>query len=369
MILNIYSWNVLNPQPHISQMSWTSFFIETINPPKEVKGRLSIPVPPKGKAFSTKKSFEIATIDYERYKLYRIFILIKIIKYWIRVAQNDLKPTIICLQEVNLDLLDKLKVLVSANEQKGKTSLNLFEGQKGKTSLNLFEGQKGKTSLNLFEGNKQICWSNDTDSNYRVTIVINCEIINSKEIIFPNLSKGKSVLLSNIKIKNKIYQCFNVHFHWSWTLIQLDYVATIIKNIIDESLPCPFIIVGDFNKPIDLLESFMDQFDCIQFNKQTNGKECFASLNLCKGYTSMLTHIKDSLNPKKGIIDHILLSSDFITDKKTKLKIISNVFKYKIFYNFNKIILIKNLTSQKWIDKRKNKDISDHKPVNLEISI
>ena len=307
MILNIYTWNLLNPQPHISQMSWKAF--SPIN----------------------NQSFEIATIDYKRYKLYRIFILKKIIKYWISQSQNNnLNPTIICLQEVNLDLLEKLKLLVS---------------------------------------NKQISWSNDTDSNHRVTIVINCEIINNKEINFDKSNNsdmqssliGKSILLSNIKIKNKIYQCFNVHLHWSLDLTSLDYVATIIKNNIDESMP--FIIVGDFNKPIDLLESFMDQFDCIQFNKQING------------YTSMLTHIKDSLksdkisNPKKGIIDHILLSPDFITDENTKLKIISNVFKYKIFYNFNKIILIKNLTSEKWIDKRKNKDISDHKPVKLEISL
>jgi len=294
MILNIYTWNLLNPQPHISQMSW--------------------------KAYSPTRSFEIATFDYKRYKLYRIFILKKIIKYWISQSQNNnSNPTIICLQEVNLDLLQKLKLLVT---------------------------------------NKQISWSNDTDSNHRVTIVINCEIINNKEINFDKSNKssliGRSILLSNIKIKNKIYQCFNVHFHWSWTLVELDYVGTIIKNNIDESLP--FIIVGDFNKPIDLLESFMDQFDCIQFNKQIQDKS----------YTSMLTHIKDL---SKGIIDHILLSPDFITDENTKLKIISNVLKYKIFYNFKKIILIKNLTSQKWINKRKNKDISDHKPVNLEISI
>jgi hypothetical protein len=122
----------------------------------------------------------------------------------------------------------------------------------------------------------------------------------------------------------------------------------------------PFIIVGDFNKPIDLLESFMDQFDCIQFNKQIDGES---------SYTSMLTHIKDSSKPKKGIIDHILLSPDFITNENTKLKIISHIFKYKIFYNFKKIILLKNLSSQKWINKRKYKDISDHKPVKLEISI
>jgi len=322
MILNIYTWNILNPQPHISQMSWKSFFIETINPPKEVKGSSSIPVPPKEKAYSTspKQSFEIATIDYERYKLHRIFILIKIIQYWIQVALNDKSPTIICLQEVNLDLLEKLKLLVA---------------------------------------NKQIYWSNNTDSNHRVTIVINCEIINSKEIKFDETSiKCKSILLSNIKIKNKIYQCFNVHFHWSWTLVELDYVGTIIKNNIDESIP--FIIAGDFNKPIDLLESFMDQFDCIQFNKQINSES---------SYTSILTHIKNSFKPKKGIIDHILLSSDFITDENTKLKIISHIFKYKIFYNFKKIILLKNLSSQKWIDKRKYKDISDHKPVKLEISI
>ena len=163
MILNIYTWNLLNPQPHVSQMSW--------------------------KEYSSTRSFEIATFDYKRYKLHRIFILKKIIKYWISQSQNNnLNPTIICLQEVNLDLLEKLKLIVT---------------------------------------NKQISWSSDTDSNHRVTIVINCEIINNKEINFDKSNNsnmessliGRSILLSNIKIKNKIYQCFNVHLHWSWSLV------------------------------------------------------------------------------------------------------------------------------------------------------
>jgi endonuclease/exonuclease/phosphatase family metal-dependent hydrolase len=260
----------------------------------------------------TKNSFEIAKIDYQRYKIYRINIIIKIIKYWLYKTKFS---TIICLQEVNQDLLDQLKVLYSSTN---------------------------------------ISWTSDSvKSDYRVTIVMNCEIINSKNIFFDN---KKNTLLTTIKlINNKIYQCLNVHFHWTWKLSDLDDAAIIIKNNLDESLP--FIIAGDFNKPIELLESFMDHFDCIQYNK------------INKGYTSYLTHLDDNITPTLGIIDHILLSSDFTPNENTKIKILSKVLKYKIFYNFQKILKINNLTPEIWISKRNKSDISDHKPVKLKIDI
>jgi len=285
MILYIYTWNLLNPLPYISQMSWKKF---------------------------TKNSFDIAKIDYERYKIYRINIILKIIKHWLYKTKF---PTIVCLQEVNQDLLDQLTLLYSFNN---------------------------------------ISWSSDDiKSDYRVTIVMNCEIINSKNILFTD---KKNSLLTNIKLTdNKIYQCVNVHFHWTWKLSDLNHAADIIKNILDDSLP--FIIVGDFNKPIELLESFMDHFDCIQFNK------------INKGYTSYLTHLNDNITPTRGIIDHILLSSDFIPNENTKIKILSKVLKYKIFYNFKKILKIKDLTSEKWINNRNKADISDHKPMKLKINI
>jgi endonuclease/exonuclease/phosphatase family metal-dependent hydrolase len=260
----------------------------------------------------TKNSFEIAKIDYERYKIYRINIIIKIIKHWLYKTKF---PTIVCLQEVNQDLLDKLTSLYSRNN---------------------------------------ISWSSDSIiSDYRVTIVMNCKIINSKNIVFNN---KKNTLLTTIKLTNNFQlQCANVHFHWSWKLSDLDNAGIIIKNNLDDSLP--FIIAGDFNKPIELLESFMDHFDCIQFNK------------INKGYTSYLTHLDDNIIPTLGIIDHILLSSDFIPNENTKIKILSKVIKYKIFYNFKKILKIKNLTSEKWINNRNKSDISDHKPIKLKINI
>jgi len=182
---------------------------------------------------------------------------------------------------------------------------------------------------------------------------MNCEIINSKNISFNN---KKNTLLTTIKLTdNIIYQCINVHFHWTWKLSDLNDAADIIKSNLDESLP--FIIAGDFNKPIELLESFMDHFDCIQFNK------------INKGYTGYLTHLDDNITPTLGIIDHILLSSDFIPNENTKIKILSKVLKYKIFYNFKKILKIKDLTLEKWINNRNKRDISDHKPMKLKINI
>ena len=281
MFLYIYTWNILNPLPYISKMSWKKL---------------------------TTNSANIAEIDYKRYFIYRSNIILKIIQYWLFRKKY---PTIICLQEIPKDLLDQLLVLYSSNN---------------------------------------ISYSSDIKKNdYRVTIVNNCEIIKTKNILINNY---KNILLTTIKVDNtKIYECANVHFHWSWKLDDLDNAAILLKDNLDESLP--FIIVGDFNKPIELLESFMNQFDCVQFNKINNK------------YTSHLTHL-DETN-KLGIIDHILLSSEFNTDKNTKLKILSKILKYKIFYNFQKILKFKKLTPEIWIKERKNKDISDHKPVRLKI--
>jgi hypothetical protein len=52
-------------------MSWKSFFIETINPPKGQRSKGSLNLF-EGKAFAPNQSFEIATIDYERYKMNEI---------------------------------------------------------------------------------------------------------------------------------------------------------------------------------------------------------------------------------------------------------------------------------------------------------
>ncbi len=81
-------------------------------------------------------------------------------------------------------------------------------------------------------------------------------------------------------------------------------------------------------------------------------------------FTSIQTHIPNNLS--YGIIDHILLSSDFAYTDKTKHKILSKAAGYKIFYSFDQILGIKQLDAKTWIEYRPNSDISDHKPVFIK---
>ena len=105
------------------------------------------------------------------------------------------------------------------------------------------------------------------------------------------------------------------------------------------------------NKTFRDISVFLDEFDCIRHNKNM------------RSYTGIYPK-----NNKKEIIDHIFISSTL--NANGKLKIIKKVDDYTIMYNIYKIKKIYEhnlLTLEYWLNKRFNKDISDHRPVKLEL--
>lgn len=79
MRLNIYSWNVLNPNINISAMTWKRFGSKSL-------------------------SRKIAQIDYSRFVVFRKQAIINVLLSW---CKHD--KTVICLQEVCNDLLNDIK--------------------------------------------------------------------------------------------------------------------------------------------------------------------------------------------------------------------------------------------------------------------
>lgn len=314
MKLNICTWNLLNPEPSISFMSWKGWIgNQNVSP------------------------YTIASVDYERFVNFRSRAICEILSWMITKSPH---PLIICLQEVHPLLIPELKKLVGLN---------------------------------------QIGITQETQSNYLVTLITQGYIdgINSLQL------DRKIAQISKIKFDKIEYQisCANIHFYWKWSVTQVNtFGQELVSN-----LDTPFIIAGDFNKPIDMLEEFMGLFDCVLYN--TPGVKANIS-----PYTSVLTHINgikplakgtfgalgrnsEGIDiPELGQIDHIMFSSDFIPSNKTQYRILSRLLNYKIFYPFVKIVKLfesKQIDSWvQWVKLDNGSGISDHKPVfvkNIEI--
>ncbi len=281
MKINICTWNLLNPEPHISQMTWSNFV-------------------------SKDRAKQIAKVDFERFSLFRAQAIISIIKW---MCTKSINPLIIFLQEVHPNLIPMIKKTV---------------------------------------GEKQMTVCRENDKNCLVTIVTKGSVLSNRIIKFGE--NNKPVFVSKINIGNKIISCVNLHFYWKWSIPELEIIASELSYVLEE----PYILAGDFNKPIELLEGFMGLFDCILYKSEFKPGT----------FTSIQTHTPNNLS--YGIIDHILLSSDFSYTDKTKYKILSKAGGYKIFYSFDPVLGIKNLNASKWIETRPNSDISDHKPVFIK---
>jgi endonuclease/exonuclease/phosphatase family metal-dependent hydrolase len=289
MKLNICTWNILNPEPSISFMSWKGW----------IKSNPKYKINP----------YTIASVDYNRFIEFRSHSIINILNWMLNKSPH---PLIICLQEVHPLLLDKLKTLVQSN---------------------------------------QIAIGQETQTNFLVTLITKGYITKYKQIYLDK----KIALISKIQFHNfkQVISCANIHFYWKWSTIQINtFGQELVSN-----LKTPFIIAGDFNKPIYMLEEFIGLFDCVLYNSTQD-----------QGFTSTLTHkaISDA-KPELGQIDHIMFSSEFIINNSTKYKILSKLLGYKIFYQFEKIIKLfdsKKITNKsEWNDSSLNYGLSDHKPV------
>jgi hypothetical protein len=274
--LNIYSWNVLNPNININYMTWKN----------------------SCNKFCAK---QLAKIDNLRFMSYRKNAIISIINYWLNKNTN----VIICLQEVCNQLLQQIRKLENVSFHHTK----LINDNCQVTIIKGFTSSEKKIALNI--NNKE---------QYALKVIL-----------------------------DDIIEINNLHLHWSWNK---DHISK-AGHIIDASLKKEYIVIcGDMNKTFTTIQPFLDEFNCLLLDDEV------------KGYTGINTETGN-----KDIIDHIFLSAN--VHNRSDLKIITNVKKYQIMYNIEKIIkhYQGKWTSEKWIKVRKNKDISDHKPVKVTIKI
>ena len=348
--IKIYSFNVLNPDPLISKYTFNAIY-NIFSDDQE----------------KTNKNNLLSNIDKKRFDEHKINKIIEIINICL---QNDI--VIICLQEVCLELLNKLK----------ETYINNIRYTAG--DLNFRDGKCSEKN------------------EYRVTIINdNLSFINSNEIQIVNKCSIKNGLYTLIKINdsNKHIHTFNFHFYWDSHDEDLHSNAEKINNIINKT-NYPFIICGDFNKSLcDISRNFIDKIPHIiheEYKEDT--LENFTALdsrNIDKPLKTLKLYPESdtSLNEiKVAKIDHILVGHSFDNTKKiknTEDTVILNEFsdncdsqKYKIFYDlnriqdeFNKFILDRteqNIVTEfnnDWKEKHPYDDISDHKLIYKKITI
>lgn len=213
---------------------------------------------------------------------------------------------IICLQEVSKEILKEILMLKHTN-------------------------------CNVFYN---VC-DNMVKNDIMLTIIVkNCNVVSCSELYFDKKRSFLKLTANNLNI-------YNVHIHWKWSNLELKHAGKIIYESIDKE---KYVICGDMNNTLVNIEPFLDEFDCIRSNNNVS-------------YTGI-----DTKTFTKEAIDHIFVSASMTVTNN--VRVISKVKNYKIIYNINKLTkMFGKITYKKWIKYRKNKDISDHKPVYLLLDI
>lgn len=283
----LVSWNVLNPNITVNKMTYNFF--------------------------SNNFATDIAIVDNLRFNEFRKNAILQIIEKLIDLFGNNI---IICLQEVNENLLSDLRTL---SENK----------------------------------NFQIETTSPDYDDYRVTIMAKDKWIIETKILFKEITNVKTGLLTFCKnindSENKNIKIFNVHFPHCVKNVS-DYQPIrdeIHSNIFDES---NYLICGDYNSLY--VDTFSSMFD---FLPQTTENIKVNNINIdfdkkkidinedssCNNtfFTSLIVNGLEEppVFGSFGIVDHIL------GNVQCDLNIINNVIindeiNYEIFYDVNNII-------------------------------
>jgi endonuclease/exonuclease/phosphatase family metal-dependent hydrolase len=255
------------------------------------------------------KAKEIAKLDEERRKE-RFNNICTIIDFILKY-NNRLK--IVCLQEVNASFLKVLK--------------------------------------NKFITETHMLIATDDVVDNRVTIFDRRISVMSHETICYNGtvygSNNKSILVCHCSIGSVLFDIANVHIGWNVPVCQMAGIAAIIEEkLINEK----YVICGDFNKNNKQLDSFLEQFSCLNFDKGSDEMTGF--------------NPSTELNEK---IDHMLLSSTFGIDD-IQSKILSKIAGITIMYDFESALKLfkKGESGSIW---KVNGDTSDHKIIGIKFNI
>lgn len=321
-LIDIVSFNVLNPDFNYSLYLFKNYSdqIKQIYPNEITKKELNLVIK------------NLVKIERKEFELYRKHKLLIIIESCIKSNQ------IVCLQEVNNVLLDKL--------------------------IKRYGQQLTST--------KYITSIAHLDDNRVIVVPKSYQIVKSDKLVFDNGLKIKECLIANIQDASKRnLVIFNLHIHWQSQ--QSDYIkfAHQIKKYLesnfDESVS--FIICGDFNGSIN--SSYM-----INFIEEINNKFKIDSnsISYLDNFTSLDTKNKNQFS----WIDHVL-SHNLISHSPTQTT--NKINNFEIFYNVNQVIhhivspnksIIKTkefkVTNDIFQIFNSSNFVSDHKPVFASFS-
>ena len=225
--------------------------------------------------------------------------------------------------------------------------------------------------------------------DYRCTLISeDLAFVESGDINLEMSSVRKNALHTKIKIKDTeiLFDCVNLHNFFTWTDENLLQLFQTIFGVLSQS--DRFFICGDFNKPYQRIYRILGEIsvnyrdDRLYMPAISNNRQnSFTSFNIRKP--------NNRINPPSvvngllslQVIDHIIVGNRFSMPENPKIiSKINNSENREIFYNlsgietmlrthklfnlnenFNKIL-------EEW-QKRKFKNISDHKPVITRIDI
>lgn len=191
MPLNIYTFNVLNPNISVSNIVFRCAI------DGDFKTKMEI-------------SKHIAEVDLIRYNKYRENIIISMIKSWLT------QESIICLQEVCEELLKSLK----------KHKFNIVH-------------TKTKDMV-IFSG------SNILKDEYRVIILSkHLKLTSANELeIKTTIIQKNAIYINAVTSTGTTIQCICMHMHWKNGIDEIKHISENIKHILTDA---PYFICGDFN--------------------------------------------------------------------------------------------------------------------------
>lgn len=313
------------------------------------------------------RSKKLAIINQRRYHSQRKPNILKIIEDWFAQYPNRF---VLCLQEVFGDMFAELLAIYGENRVRITSICDI--------KPKIIDGEIVLEDI----------------YDYRCTIIsADLEFIESRDIVLQTRESDsqrvnirKNALYCKIRIgENGIdFDCVDLHFFYTWSEeILLGIFQTIFSNL---SQSQRFFLCGDFNKPYERIYGILGK---ITVNNQDNRLYMPAiSNNRQNSFTSFNTRLRNNRkNPQSVIngflslqvIDHIIVGNRFsIPDNP---KIILKIKEREIFYNLSRIetmlrthesLNLENKNSNKILrewQRRKFKNISDHKPIIAKINI
>ena len=207
------------------------------------------------------------------------------------------------------------------------------------------------------------------------------ENIESKQVIVKKNALYCKIRIAEIGVD---FDCVNLHFFYTWTEeILLGIFQTIFSNL---SQSQRFFLCGDFNKPYKRIFRILGE---ITVNHK-DGRLYMPAIsnNRQNSFTSFNTRVRNNrINPPSvvngffslQVIDHIIVGNIFSIPENPK--IISKIKEREIFYNLSgietmlrthELLNLENKNSNKILrewQRRKFKNISDHKPIIAKINI